>query len=160
MLKAGTHVWGIPCKQINRTVPFFEELHKNGSNNVLGGGFDYLTQAETENLAQTQALHVSHTDLISTFNVEKTSVDLLAAAYQNAASQARALASGSPALFNAVPGPKGAVSGLPKFADGKVPGNESEGDSILALVAPGETIVPTALSKKYAPLLKGIMGDD
>ena len=32
MLKAGTHVWGIPCKQINRTVPFFEELHKNGSN--------------------------------------------------------------------------------------------------------------------------------
>ena len=45
----------------------------------MGGGFDYLTQAETENLAQTQALHVSHTDLISTFNVEKTSVDLLAA---------------------------------------------------------------------------------
>ena len=156
---------GLVANGVANLIKFFAMLRGgiaqlNGQNNVLGGGFDYLTQAETENLAQTQALHVSHTDLISTFNVEKTSVDLLAAAYQNAASQARALASGSPALFNAVPGPKGAVSGLPKFADGKVPGNESKGDSILALVAPGETIVPTALSKKYAPLLKGIMGDD
>jgi hypothetical protein len=156
---------GLVANGVANLIKFFAMLRGgiaklNGQNNVLGGGFDYLTQAETENLAQTQALHVSHTDLISTFNVEKTSVDLLAAAYQNAASQARALASGSPALFNAVPGPKGAVSGLPKFADGKVPGNESEGDSILALVAPGETIVPTALSKKYAPLLKAIMGDD
>ena len=156
---------GLVANGVANLIKFFAMLRGgvaklNGQNNVLGGGFDYLTQAETENLAQTQALHVSHTDLISTFNVEKTSVDLLAAAYQNAASQARALASGSPALFNASPGPKGAVSGLPKFADGKVPGNESEGDSILALVAPGETIVPTALSKKYAPLLKGIMGDD
>jgi hypothetical protein len=156
---------GLVANGVANLIKFFAMLRGgvaklNGQNNVLGGGFDYLTQAETENLAQTQALHVSHTDLISTFNVEKTSVDLLAAAYQNAASQARALASGSPGLFNASPGPKGAVSGLPKFADGKVPGNESEGDSILALVAPGETIVPTALSKKYAPLLKAIMGDD
>ena len=156
---------GLVANGVANLIKFFAMLRGgvaklNGQNNVLGAGFDYLTQAETENLVQTQALHVSHTDLISTFNVEKTSVDLLAAAYQNAASQARALASGSPALFNAVPGPKGAVSGLPKFAKGKVPGNESEGDSILALVAPGETIVPTALSKKYAPLLKGIMGDD
>ena len=156
---------GLVANGVANLIKFFAMLRGgvaklNGQNNVLGGGFDYLTQAETENLAQTQALHVSHTDLISTFNVEKTSVDLLAAAYQNAASQARALASGSPALFNATPGPKGAVSGLPKFADGKVPGNESAGDSILALVAPGETIVPTAQSKKYAPLLKAIMGDD
>jgi hypothetical protein len=156
---------GLVANGVANLIKFFAMLRSgvaklNGQNNVLGGGFDYLTQAETENLAQTHALHLSHKDLISTFNVEKTSVDALAAAYQNAASQARALASGSPALFNAVPGPKGAVSGLPKFANGKVPGNESEGDSILALVAPGETIVPTALSKKYAPLLKGIMGDD
>jgi hypothetical protein len=156
---------GLVANGVANLIKFFAMLRSgvaklNGQNNVLGGGFDYLTQAETENLAQTHALHLSHKDLISTFNVEKTSVDALAAAYLNAASQARALASGSPALFNTVPGPKGAVSGLPKFADGKVPGNESAGDSILALVAPGETIVPTAQSKKYGPLLKAIMGDD
>ena len=156
---------GLVANGVANLIKFFAMLRGgvaklNGQNNVLGGGFDYLTQAETENLAQTHALHLSHKDLISTFNVEKASVEALALAYQNAASQARALASGSPGLFNAVPGPKGAVSGLPKFADGKVPGNESAGDSILALVAPGETIVPTAQSKKYGPLLKAIMGDD
>jgi len=156
---------GLVANGVANLIKFFAMLRSgvaklNGQNNVLGGGFDYLTQAETENLAQTHALHLSHKDLISTFNVEKASVEALALAYQNAASQARALASGSPGLFNAVPGPKGAVSGLPKFADGKVPGNESAGDSILALVAPGETIVPTAQSKKYGPLLKAIMGDD
>ena len=156
---------GLVANGVANLIKFFAMLRSgvaklNGQNNVLGGGFDYLTQAETENLAQTHALHLSHKDLISTFNVEKASVESLAAAYQNAASQARALASGSPALFNTVPGATGAVSGLPKFADGKVPGNESAGDSILALVAPGETIVPTALSKKYGPLLKAIMGDD
>lgn len=155
---------GLVANGVANLIKFFGMLRGgmaklNGQNNVLGGGFDYLTQAETDNLAQTEALHVSHQELISTFNVEKTSVDLLAQAYANAASQARALASGSPGLFNAAPGAKGAVSGLPKFADGKVPGNESEGDSVLALVAPGETIVPTALSKKYGPLLKAIMGD-
>ncbi len=155
---------GLVANGVANLIKFFGMLRGgmaklNGQNNVLGGGFDYLTQAEIDNLAQTEALHVSHKELISTFNVEKTSVDLLAQAYANAASQARALASGSPGLFNAAPGAAGAVSGLPKFADGKVPGNESEGDSVLALVAPGETIVPTDKSKKYGPLLKAIMGD-
>lgn len=155
---------GLVANGVANLIKFFGMLRGgmaklNGQNNVLGGGFDYLTQQEIENLAQSNALHTSHQELISTFNVEKASVDLLAQAYQNAASQARALASSAPGLFNATPGPKGAVSGLPKFADGKVPGNESEGDSVLALVAPGETIVPTDKSKKYGPLLNAIMGD-
>jgi len=71
----------------------------NGQNQVLGGGFDYLTQQQTEALAQTNALHTSHSQLISTFNVEKSSVDALALAYSNAASQARALAASSPGLI-------------------------------------------------------------
>jgi hypothetical protein len=87
---------GLVANGVANLIKFFAMLRSgvaklNGQNNVLGGGFDYLTQAETENLAQTHALHLSHKDLISTFNVEKTSVDALAAAYLNAASQARAL---------------------------------------------------------------------
>jgi len=155
---------GLVANGVANLIKFFGMLRGgmaklNGQNNVLGGGFDYLTQAEIDNMTQSQALHLSHKDLIATFNVEATSVNLLADAYKNAASQARSLASGSPGLFNASPGAAGAVSGLPKFANGKVPGNESQGDSILALVAPGETIVPTDKSKKYGPLLQAIMGD-
>jgi TP901 family phage tail tape measure protein len=115
----------------------------NGQNSVLGGGFDYLTQAEIENLAQSQALHTSHKELISTFNVEAESLNLLATAYANAASQARSLASGSPGLFNAKPGAAGAVSNLPrtKFANGGVvPGSGNE-DTVPAMLTPGEVVL-------------------
>ena len=99
--------------------------------------------------------------LIETFNVELESVNLLAAAYANAASQARSLASGSPGLFNAKPGAAGAVDKLPKFASGGVvPGDPSKGDSVVAMVSPGETIVPTDRSKKYGSVLGAIMNDN
>ena len=117
----------------------------NGQNQVLGGGFDYLTQQQTEALAQTNALHTSHSQLISTFNVEKSSVDALALAYSNAASQARALAASSPGLFNAVPGPAGAVSGLPQkplaFAQGGVVPGRGDKDTVPAMLTPGEVIL-------------------
>ena len=113
----------------------------NGQNNVLGGGFDYLTQQEIENLTQSQALHTSHKQLIETFNVEAASVNLLATAYANAGSQARALASGSPGLFNANPGAVGAVSGIPKkFASGGVVPGTGNGDTVPALLTPGEFV--------------------
>ena len=156
--------FGVLVNGIANSIKFFAMLRGgmaklNGQNQVLGGGFDYLTQAEIENMTETNALHMSHKTLIDTFNVEAGSVNTLAAAYANAASQARTLAATAPSFFNASVGATGAVSKLPKFAKGKVPGNESEGDSVLALVAPGETIVPTDKSKKYAPLLNAIMGD-
>jgi hypothetical protein len=117
----------------------------NGQNNILGGGFDYLTQQQTEALAQTNALHTSHSQLISTFNVEKSSVDALALAYSNAASQARALAASSPGLFNAVPGAAGAVSGLPQkplaFAQGGVVPGRGDKDTVPAMLTPGEVIL-------------------
>jgi hypothetical protein len=138
----------------------------NGQNQVLGGGFDYLTQQEIEQLAQTNALHTSHQNLISTFNVEAGSVNALAAAYANAASQARTLAASSPGLFNAVPGPAGAVAGLPKkYAKGKkadviTVGGRGNQDSELALLTPGETVISTQMSDKYGPLINAMIDDE
>ena len=137
----------------------------NGQNNILGGGFDYLTQAETENLAQSNALHLTHKDLIDTFNVESGAVNALALAYTNAASQARTLASSAPGLFNTVPGPAGAVSGLPKpkkYAEGivSVPGPKGAGDVVPAMLSPGEAVIPTDIVKKYGPFLAAMMTDD
>ena len=130
----------------------------NGQNNILGGGFDYLTQQQTEALAQTNALHTSHSQLISTFNVEKSSVDALALAYSNAASQARSLAASSPGLFNAVPGPAGAVSGLPKkFATGGVVPGTGNKDTVPAMLTPGEVVLSKDMVKKNPELIAGIM---
>ena len=135
----------------------------NGQNQVLGGGFDYLTQQQTEALAQTNALHTSHSQLISTFNVEKSSVDALALAYSNAASQARALAASSPGLFNAVPGPAGAVSGLPKppmgFAQGGVVPGRGDKDTVPAMLTPGEVVLTKDTVKKNPELVAALQNN-
>jgi TP901 family phage tail tape measure protein len=130
----------------------------NGQNNVLGGGFDYLTNQQTELLAETNALHTSHQQLISTFNVEKTALDSLAAAYANAASQARTLASNSPGLFNTVPGATGAVAGLPpkKFADGGVVPGTGNKDTVPAMLTPGEVVLTKQTVKDNPELVAAL----
>lgn len=158
--------FGLLANGLANLIKFFALLRGgmaklNGQNQVLGGGFDYLTQQEIENLAQSNALHTSHQNLISAFNVEAGSVNALAAAYANASSQARTLATSSPGLFNAAPGAAGAVANLPKkYADGvlSVPGTGNK-DTVAAMLTPGETVVPVEQSEKHRALLAAIMQD-
>ena len=155
--------FGILANGVANLIKFFAMLRGgiaklNGSNNVLGGGFDYLTNQQIENLAQSNALHTSHQQLISTFNVEQASVNALAAAYGNAASQARALAQSSPGLFNTVPGPAGAVSGLPpkKFAQGGVVPGTGNKDTVPALLTPGEVVITKKTVKENPELVAAL----
>ena len=155
--------FGILANGVANLIKFFAMLRGgiaklNGSNQVLGGGFDYLTNQQIENLAETNALHTSHSQLISTFNVEKAAVDSLAAAYGNASSQARALASSSPGLFNTVPGPAGAVSGLPpkKFAQGGVVPGTGNKDTVPALLTPGEVVITKQTAKENPELVAAL----
>ncbi len=138
----------------------------NGQNKMLGGGFDYLTQQELENVASSNALHGSHERLIQVFNVESAALQKLATSYGNAASQARALATASPGLF-ASPGAKAAVSKLPggpvgpvrKYKDGvlQVPGPKGAGDIQPAMLAPGEAVIPADVTAKNIGFLHAMM---
>lgn len=121
----------------------------NGSNSVLGASFDYLTQQELENAAQSNALHTSHQRLIEVFNVEESAVRRLSSAYATAGSQARSLAMSSPGLF-AAPGAKVAVSKIPKFEGGttSVPGPAGAGDVVHSLLSPGEAVIPTDIAQE------------
>jgi hypothetical protein len=155
--------FGVLVNGIANVIKFFAMLRGgiaklNGQNNVLGGGFDYLTNQQTELLAETNALHTSHQQLLSTFNVEKGAVDALALAYGNAASQARALASSSPGLFNTVPGPAGAVAGLPpkKFATGGVVPGTGNKDTVPALLTPGEVVLTKQTAKENPELVAAL----
>ena len=155
--------FGVLVNGIANVIKFFAMLRGgiaklNGQNNVLGGGFDYLTNQQTELLAETNALHTSHQQLLSTFNVEKGAVDALALAYGNAASQARALASSSPGLFNTVPGPAGAVAGLPpkKFAEGGVVPGSGNKDTVPALLTPGEVVLTKQTAKENPELVAAL----
>lgn len=161
---AALMTFGLVANGVANLIKFFAMLRGgmaklNGQNNILGGGFDYLTQQEIENLAQSNALHTSHKDLISTFNVEAASVNALATAYANASSQARALASGSPGLFNAVPGPKGAVSGLPKFGNGGVVPGTGNKDTVAAMLTPGEVVLTKDTVKNNPELVAALQND-
>ena len=155
--------FGVLVNGIANVIKFFAMLRGgiaklNGQNNVLGGGFDYLTNQQTELLAETNALHTSHQQLLSTFNVEKTAVDALAVAYGNAASQARTLAQTSPGLFNTVPGPAGAVAGLPpkKFATGGVVPGTGNKDTVPALLTPGEVVLTKQTAKENPELIAAL----
>ena len=157
--------FGVVANGAANLIKFFAMLRGgiaklNGQNQVLGGGFDYLTQQEIDNLAQTQALHTSHQQLISTFNVEKAAVDALAISYGNAGSQALALASSAPGLFNSAPGPRGAVGGIKKFSEGilSVPGTGNE-DTVAAMLTPGESVIPAKQSDKHRALIQAIIAD-
>ena len=157
---------GLVANGVANLVKFFAMLRGgmaklNGQNQVLGGGFDYLTQQEIENLAETNALHTSHRNLIATFNVEAAAAEALARAYANATSQARALAASSPGLFNAAPGVQAVTPPkVPGYADGvvSVPGT-GNGDTVPAMLTPGETVVSKENTQKYGPLLQAIATD-
>jgi TP901 family phage tail tape measure protein len=138
----------------------------NGQNKVLGGGFDYLTQQEIENLSSSNALHGAHQKLIQVFNVENIALQKLANSYANAASQARALATSSPGLF-ASPGAGAAVAKLPggpnrpvkRYAEGvlQVPGPKGAGDIQPAFLAPGEAVIPADVTAKNIGFLHAMM---
>ena len=153
--------FGLLANGLANLIKFFAMLRGgmaklNGQNSVLGGGFDYLTQKEIENITETNALHMSHKTLIDTFNVEAGAANLLANAYANAASQARALAASSPGLFNAVPGAKGAVSGLRFATGGVVPGSGNK-DSVPAMLTPGEAVLTKDTVKSNPEMVAGLM---
>ena len=137
----------------------------NGQTTVLGAGFNYVTQEQLEQQAAGQALHNTHTRLTEVFNIEKVAALQLAAAYQQMATQMRAMAAQNPALFaGGLRGARSAVSKLPpvqKYEDGviSVPGPKGAGDVVPAMVSPGEAIIPAETSEKYRGLINAMFAN-
>ena len=137
----------------------------NGQTNVLGAGFNYVTQEQLEQQAAGQALHNTHTRLTEIFNIEKTAAMQLASAYSSLTSQMRTMASQNPALFaGGVGGAKRAVKKLPpmkKYKDGiiSVPGPKGAGDVVPAMLSPGEAVIPTETTDKYRGLITAMFQD-
>ncbi len=138
----------------------------NGQTNILGAGFNYVTQEQLEQQAASQALHNTHTRLVEIFNVEKSAALQLAAAYSSLSSQMRNMAAQNPALFaGGMRGAAGAVSKLPKspkgYEDGiiSVPGPKGAGDVVPAMLSPEEAVIPSDRAKKYRGLITAIFQD-
>jgi len=162
--------FGLLANGVANAIKFFALLRGgiarlNGQTNVLGAGFNYMTQEQIENAASSQSLHQTHTRLIEVFNVEKASVNALASSYNFLSTQMRAMASQNPALFaGGAPGATSAVRGLPpvrRYKDGilTVPGPKGAGDIQPAMLAPGEAVIPAKTTEKYKGLISAIFND-
>ena len=123
--------------------------------NFLGNQTQYLSSEQIEANAIASSLDQTHSRLIQTFTSEVSAANALAAAYQKANIAGANFARINPGMMQSKVGPK-------KYANGVVgvPGPKGAGDIIPAMLSPGESIIPAAMTQKYAPLIQGMVADN
>ena len=123
------------------------------SSATLGTEVRYMTLEQRNAAAVAASLDQVHRNLAQTFTAEATSVDKLTGAYT------RAIAAQRSFMPTAMPIGRGPIK---KRAKGKpaVVGGTGNQDSELALLMPGETVIPTKMSKKYGALINGMIADN
>jgi hypothetical protein len=128
-------------------------FNKTGqSTATLGTEVKYMTTEQRNAAAVAASLDQVHTKLAQTFTSEATAVNVLTRAYQ------RAIAAQSQFVPVGPPITRGPIK---KFAGGRpsTVGGTGNTDSELALLMPGETVIPTAMSAKYGSLINAMIAD-
>ena len=128
-------------------------FNKTGqSSATLGTEVKYMTLEQRNAAAVAASLDQVHKSLAQTFTSERAAVDALTRAYQ------RAIATQAQFMPTSVPLARGPIS---KRAKGKpaVVGGTGNKDSELALLMPGETVIPTEMSNKYGSLINAMIAD-
>lgn len=123
------------------------------SSATLGTEVKYMTVEQRNAAAVAASLDQVHKNLAQTFTAETTAVNKLTAAY------ARSIAAQRSFMPTAVPMGRGPIK---KRAKGKpaIVGGTGNKDSELSLLQPGETVIPTDMSKKYGALINGMIADN
>ena len=126
-----------------------------GQTSILGEQTQYMTMEQLDASAAAHSLNQTHAKLIQTFTAERIEIAKLISAYNSAAGAARNFSMNNPGMM--MPG-----RATRKFAKGivSVPGPKGAGDVVPAMVSPGESIIPAAMTKKYAPLIQGMIADN
>jgi TP901 family phage tail tape measure protein len=128
-------------------------LRLTGQTQILGEQTEYLTMEQIDAAAASHSLDQSHARLTQTFTAESSAVTQLIAAYQQATAAAAKFAAVNPGMMRA-PGviPTKRAKGKPVVVGGS--GNQ---DTELALLTPGETVIPADMSKQYGALINGMI---
>ena len=125
-----------------------------GQSQILGEQTQYMTMEQLDAAAAAHSLNQTHANLTQTFTAERVEIARLISAYNSAAGAARNFAMNNPGMM--MPG-----RGARKFADGilSVPGSGNK-DTVPAMLTPGESVIPAAMTKKYAPLINAMIADN
>lgn len=125
-------------------------LRLTGQSQILGEQTQYLTMEQIEAAAAAHSLDQSHARLTQQFTAEASAVTKLIAAYQQATAAGQKFMLNNPGMM--LPGArKGYANGVIS-----VPGS-GKGDTVPAMLTPGEAVIPAAMAKKYAPLIQGMI---
>lgn len=119
--------------------------------------FTYLSQKELEAVTASNALEGSTANLTSKLILQRGAVSALTAEYQRFASAA-GIAGASMGRMGGAPAPSGGGRRpLPSprgFAAGGIVPGTGNGDTIPALLTPGESVITKKATQKYAPILQ------
>ncbi len=115
--------------------------------------FTYMSNAELEAMAATEALEGSTQSLTGKLNLQRGAVAALTAEYQRFAGVA-GIAGATMGGFAGGPARRGKAP-MKMATGGVVPGSGS-GDKIPALLEPGETVVTKKASQRFGPVLAGM----
>jgi TP901 family phage tail tape measure protein len=129
-------------------------LRLTGQSKILGEQTNYLSVEQQNAVAAAASLEQSHIRLQQAFTGEAGSIRQLIAEYQRMIAAQNAAAARFPGMMQPGFRAKGYANGIVS-----VPGPKGAGDVVPAMVSPGEAIIPTAMNKKYAPLVQGIISD-
>jgi TP901 family phage tail tape measure protein len=126
-------------------------FNKTGqASTTLGTEIKYMNTEQRNAAAVAASLDQTHRKLAQTFSVEAASVDALTRAYQRSvAAQSLFMPTRVPLSMNL---PTKRAKGKPAIVGGT--GNK---DTELALLMPGETVIPKEMSKKYGSLINGMI---
>jgi TP901 family phage tail tape measure protein len=154
--------FGLLANAVANSVKGVQVLRK-GYQQLAAGSTDaalktqYLSQEELENISISNALYSKHQQLSAAYALEASALTSLTSAYTRATASMGAFAANNPGMFM----PRGGVILPKKFAGGttSVPGPKGAGDVVPAMLSPGESVIPTKQTQKYAGFINQIIQD-
>lgn len=154
--------FGLLANAVANSVKGLQVLRK-GYQQLSAGSTDaalktqYLSQEELENISISNALYSKHQQLSAAYVLESTALSSLTSVYAKASAAMGSFAATNPGMFM----PRGGMILPKKFADGttSVPGPKGAGDVVPAMLSPGESVIPTKQTQKYAGFINQIIQD-
>jgi TP901 family phage tail tape measure protein len=125
-------------------------LRLTGQTQVLGEQTQYMTMEQLDAAAAAHSLNQTHANLTQTFTAEASAVKELVKAYQSAILASSKFASANPGMMMPIKGRK-------KFAKGGVVPGSGNGDTVPAMLTPGEVVIPKGIAKENMSLLSSLM---
>jgi TP901 family phage tail tape measure protein len=132
-------------------------LKITGQAQGVGDETQYMTTEQLEAASAAASLDQAHSNLTQRFTAEKVAVDALRTAYEQAAAAGARFAMLNPGMMKPGAPKKFGMGGkVKKYALGGFVGGSGNGDTVPAMLTPGEFVIKKKEAQIFLPLLQAI----